>query len=80
LGTLDIGGVRGAVTSLVRWGTNGLAFRMDRDRVYLLHNSLVATPTVTVTVTPAPTPTPPTRTVSGSAIVSNVGGLGGVTQ
>jgi hypothetical protein len=77
VGSLDIPNVVGGPTALVRWGANGLAFRTDRDRVYLLHNALVATPTGTVT--PAPTPTPPTRTVSGSVSVSNVGGLSGVT-
>jgi hypothetical protein len=77
VGSLDIPNVIGGPTALVRWGANGLAFRTDKDRVYLLHNSLVATPASTVT--PAPTPAPPTRTLTGNVYVSNVGGIAGVT-
>lgn len=41
LGTMDIQSVSGTPGSLVRWGTNGLAFRTDSDQVFLIRTSLI---------------------------------------
>ena len=66
-GKSDVTGITGNVTSLVRWGARGLAFR-DGAYVYLLQTDLVpgAEPIPTPSPTPggpAPTPTPtPTPT------------------
>jgi hypothetical protein len=43
-GTMDIPGVNGNPSSLIRWGTNGLAFRTDSNQVFLITSSLVAGP------------------------------------
>ena len=43
-GTMDIPGVNGNPGSLIRWGTNGLAFRTDSNQVFLITSSLVAGP------------------------------------
>jgi hypothetical protein len=61
LGTVNVTGVSGAPTSLIRWGTNGLAFRTNGGRVVIVQTSLVSAtepvPTPTPTVSPTPTPT-----------------------
>ena len=68
LGSINLGIVSGssfseAPSSLVRWGTNGLAFRTP-SRVIVIQTSLVSssgavpTPTPTPSPTPSPTPTP----------------------
>jgi hypothetical protein len=38
---MDIPGVNGNPSSLIRWGTNGLAFRTDSNQVFLITSSLV---------------------------------------
>jgi hypothetical protein len=43
-GTADIPGVNGNPGSLIRWGTNGLAFRTDSGQVFLITSSLVSGP------------------------------------
>jgi len=43
-GTMDIPGVNGNPSSLIRWGTNGLAFRTDSHQVFLITSSLVGGP------------------------------------
>lgn len=43
LGSLEIPGVGDWAQSLVRWGTNGLAFRTTRDQVFLIRTPLVPT-------------------------------------
>src|SRR5262249_44319507 len=43
-GTMDIPGVNGNPSSLIRWGTNGLAFRTDSNQVFLVTSSLVSGP------------------------------------
>src|SRR6185369_16116113 len=60
LGETTIGGVVGTPTSLVRWGTNGLAFRTTGNQVFLVQTSLIpsATPVPSPTPTPSPTATP----------------------
>jgi DNA-binding beta-propeller fold protein YncE len=62
-GSVRITGITGRVSSLARWGTNGLVFR-DASKVYLVRTNLVPSPdilpdpTPTPTGTPSPTPTP----------------------
>jgi hypothetical protein len=59
IGTLDVPGVQGTPGSLIRWGSNGLAFRTD-SQVFLLQTSLIPSndPTPSPTPTPAPSPVP----------------------
>ncbi len=62
MGSLTISNVPGSVTSLVKWGTNGLAFRTSNGKLIIVQTSLrptanpMPTPSVTPTPTPAPTP------------------------
>jgi hypothetical protein len=75
LGELRLPGVTEAVTSLIRWGTNGLAFRTG-TRVYLLQNALigVADPDFT------PSSVPPSPTTSAVInVASNNGDRSGVS-
>jgi len=62
IGVVNISGTPSSATSLVRWGTNGLAFRTPDDRVFILQSALVndsiSVPPPTPTPTPSPTPTP----------------------
>ncbi len=61
LGSITIRGVQGSfsIGSLVRWGTNGLAFRAE-NRVFLIQTALVnsSDPVPAPTPTPSPTPSP----------------------
>ncbi|HEX8423864.1 MAG TPA: hypothetical protein VF634_10660, partial [Pyrinomonadaceae bacterium] len=62
VGSAILSGIEGEATSLARWGANGLAFRTDKGKLYLLQTSLIPSnepdPTPTPTVSPTPTPTP----------------------
>jgi len=60
LGFINIGGVKGIPGSLVRWGTNGLAFRTSSRQVFLIETALVnsSVPVASPTPTPSPTPSP----------------------
>jgi sugar lactone lactonase YvrE len=66
VGTLEIPNVVGRLTSLVRWGANGLAFGSSGGQFYIIQTTLVPsnepvpapTPTPLPTVTPTPTPLP----------------------
>jgi hypothetical protein len=60
VGFINIGGVNGAVSSLVRWGANGLAFRTTGGQVFLIQTVLVdqSVPVPSPTPTPSPTPSP----------------------
>lgn len=62
IGSLTIANVPETVTSLVKWGTNGLAFRTANGKLIIVQTSLRPTanpmPTPSVTPTPTPTPTP----------------------
>ncbi len=70
VGSLSIPGVRGPVSSLVRWGANGLAFGTTGGQFFIIQTTLIPSsepvpaptptpsPTVTPTVTPTPTPGP----------------------
>ena len=61
-GSATLTGIIGEPTTMVRWGTNGLAFRTDAGRLYLIQTSLIPSsdpiPTPTPFVSPTPTPTP----------------------
>lgn len=41
IGSVDVSGVVGTPTSLIRWGSDGLAFRTSADQVFLIRTSLV---------------------------------------
>jgi sugar lactone lactonase YvrE len=64
VGSLSITNVAGDVSSLVRWGVNGLAFRTTANKLYLVQTVLIPsaepipTPTTAGTPTATPTPTP----------------------
>lgn len=60
LGFVNIAGVTGGPTSLVRWGSNGLAFRTSSRQVFLIETALVnpSVPVAAPTPTPSPTPSP----------------------
>lgn len=59
LGFVNFPGVKESPRSLVRWGTNGLAFRSGKQ-VFLIQTELVnpAVPVASPTPTPSPTPSP----------------------
>ncbi len=60
LGSLFIDNVSGTPTSLLRWGSNGLAFRTTDNQLFIVQTSLIpsAEPVPTPTPIPSPTPTP----------------------
>jgi Calx-beta domain len=82
VGRLDLPGITGSPSSLVRWGANGLAFRTINnqglgDHVVIIQSPLVAAPTIA----PAPAPTPATPTLGLSGTVTEFSTpLAGVTM
>lgn len=64
IGSIDVVGVNGTPGSLIRWGSDGLAFRTSGGQVFLVQSPLVSgQPIPTVTSTPTETPIPvPTDT------------------
>jgi len=58
LGSLNIDGVRGIPTSVLRWGPNGLAFRTDGDELFIIQTSLIPSAEPIPTPTPTPSPSP----------------------
>ncbi|MDT5063129.1 MAG: hypothetical protein QOH63_3588, partial [Acidobacteriota bacterium] len=60
IASITIQGVSGSPTSLLRWGTNGLAFRTTDKQVFLVETALVnsSLPVPSPTPTPSPTPSP----------------------
>ena len=77
LGSATLSGITGDPTTLVRWGTNGLAFRTTTNQIFLLQTSLIPssdpipTPTPTPTATPTPTPVPVQTFVRQLALPTN---------
>ncbi len=71
VGTLAVPNIFGRPTAVVRWGTDGFAFRTAANKVYLLQTSLISPP-VQPPPLPVAVPTPPTYTLAG-----NVGSLNG---
>ena len=63
VGTLALPNISGRPTAVVRWGTDGFAFRTTTNKVYLIQTSLI--PNQSQPVVPAPAPTPPTFTLRG---------------
>ncbi len=41
VGSVGISGVSGDATSLIRWGSNGLAFRTNQNQLFLVETALV---------------------------------------
>ena len=75
VGSMPIANVSGTATSLVRWGTNGLAFRTSASQLFLVQSSLIPTddplppfPPVVPTPTPTPYAVPSVRQI---AVTSN---------
>jgi DNA-binding beta-propeller fold protein YncE len=60
VGTLELPGVSGNPSGLVRWGANGLALSTTGGQLFLIQTTLVPSsePVPSPTPTPAPTPTP----------------------
>lgn len=86
IGTLTVPNVTGFPSSLVRWGTNGLAFRANgsssgssfdptntNSKIYIVQTALVSNaPIKPVTApTPQPTPFPPSVEVNQIALTAN---------
>lgn len=62
LGEIRVAGIVGAVGRMVRWGTNGLAFRTAGGQLFLIQTSLVSSAEPIPAPTPTPSPTPPVPT------------------
>ena len=84
VGELSIPGVSGTASSLVRWGSNGLAFRTSTGQVFLLQNSLIGGQDPQFV--PGPIPATPTTQLSvhvtvtgGSAEGININITGGLS-
>ncbi|HEX8163698.1 MAG TPA: Calx-beta domain-containing protein [Pyrinomonadaceae bacterium] len=64
VGSATLAGVTGEPKTLVRWGSNGLAFTTTNNQLYVVQTSLIPssdaipTPTPTPIATATPTPTP----------------------
>lgn len=58
LGSVNISGVNGAVTRLIRWGANGLAFVTSSGGVFLVQTVLVSADPIVTPTPPPPLPTP----------------------
>ncbi len=77
IGSLSIPNVSGTPTTLIRWGSNGLAFRTTAGHFYLIQTSLIPsgdpipTPTATVSPTPNPSPTPFSAFVRQVSVTAN---------
>jgi sugar lactone lactonase YvrE len=67
-GSATLSGITSEPTTMVRWGANGLAFRTDAGKLYLVQTSLIPSanpiPTPTPFVSPTATPTPPPAAAS----------------
>ena len=77
IGTITVTGVNGDTTNMVRWGSNGLAFRTTGGQLVMVQSSLIPsadpipTPTAAITPTPSPTPTPPATFVRQVPLATN---------
>ncbi|HYW72638.1 MAG TPA: Calx-beta domain-containing protein [Pyrinomonadaceae bacterium] len=77
IGTINVSGVNGDVTNMVRWGSNGLAFRTTNGQLFIVQSSLIPSadpipsPTAVITPTPTPTPTPPATFVRQIPLATN---------
>jgi len=81
IGSLTVGNFTGVPTSLVRWGSNGLAFRTSGGQLFVVQTGLVPTgepiptPSPTPSITPTPTPTPVPAAISAVYIGSGASGI-----
>ena len=75
VGSLVVPNVVGTPTRLVRWGSNGLAFRTGSGQLFIVQTSLVPSgdpiPTPTPTPSPSPSPTPFATFVQTVPLASN---------
>jgi Calx-beta domain len=58
VGFANLPGVTGAPASVVRWGTNGIAFRTNNRQIVLVETALVDASVPVPAATPIPSPTP----------------------
>ena len=72
IGSLEIQNVQGDASSLVRWGTNGLAFRTTSGQVFLVQTSLIPTNDPLPTPPAVPTPTPSPVPVNTATLIRRV--------
>jgi sugar lactone lactonase YvrE len=73
LGSLNITGVNGSPTSLVRWGSNGLAFGTDSNQLFIIQTSLIPSAEAIPTPTPTPSPVPSPSPSPAAAFVREIG-------
>jgi hypothetical protein len=77
IGTITVTGVNGDATNMVRWGSNGLAWRTSGGQLIMVQSSLIPsadpipTPTAVATPSPSPTPTPPATFVRQVSLTTN---------
>jgi hypothetical protein len=77
IGSITVTGVNGDTTNMVRWGSNGLAWRTSGGQLIMVQSSLIPsadpipTPTAATTPSPSPTPTPPASFVRQVPLVTN---------
>ncbi|MBI2953284.1 MAG: hypothetical protein HYY30_03150 [Chloroflexi bacterium] len=60
VGSIEVPGVNGTSSSLIRWGSDGLAFRTSGGQIFLIQSPIVSgevVPTPTITAMPSATPT-----------------------
>lgn len=74
LGEVRLPGVSGTLRGLVRWGTNGIAFRSPTT-VYLLQNSLIGGTDPGFTPAPIESPATASLTVNVSSFNGDAGGV-----
>ena len=73
LGSLNIPGVEGSASSLVRWGPNGLAFRTTGNQLFIIQTSLIPSAEPIPASTPVPSPTPsPSPSPAAPAFVRSI--------
>lgn len=66
LGLIQVPGVKGDAGSLIRWGSNGLAFGTGGNQVFLIQNSLINSPIL---------PTPFIDNVAGEGVAGGTSNL-----
>ena len=77
IGTITVTGVNGDINNMIRWGSNGLAFRTSGGQLIIVQSSLIPsadpipTPTAATSPTPTPTPTPPATFVRQVPLATN---------
>ena len=67
VGSLSINGISGNPSSLIKWGTDGLAFRTSGNQVFLVSTSEIAS----FPATPIPAPTQEAAGIKSLSLVAN---------